>query len=171
MKKTGALLTIIILTVIMSMSQSVYAQVRPNLTVAGGSLRYDLQGSGNVGFSSVRVGIPVSRVIIIEPGVTVAGLSSRNGNNYPMLIPEVQMKILGRQGLIQPFVGIGVGVFFDLRGNRQNSALSSTMFSGVIGARSQITPKWSAQTELRARGIDQFRGNTIEFTAGVARRF
>ena len=45
------------------------------------------------------------------------------------------------------------------------------MISGVIGARSQLNSKWNAQAELRARGIDQFRGNTVELTAGVSRRF
>ena len=124
-----------------------------------------------MGFSAVRVGIPVSSRITIEPGVTVGGLGSRRGGAYPMLIPEVQVQARWSAGSIQPFVGVGVGAFFDLRGNRQGSNLSSTMISGVIGASSRLNSKWNAQAELRARGIDQFRGNTVELTAGVSRRF
>ncbi len=161
----------LVCTVLMGHPETIQAQGRPTLTLAGGSLRYDLQGSGTVGFSAVRVGIPVSRLITIEPGVTVGGLGSRNGQAYPMLIPEMQVQARWRAGQIQPFVGVGVGAFFDLRGNRQGSALSSTMISGVVGARTQLSSKWSAQAEVRARGIDQFRGNTVELTAGMARRF
>ena len=160
----------LICAALMGLPKISQAQGGPTLTLAGGSLRYDLQGSGTVGFSAVRVGIPVSSRITIEPGVTVGGLGSRRGGAYPMLIPEVQVQARWSAGSIQPFVGVGVGAFFDLRGNRQGSNLSSTMISGVIGARSQLKSKWNAQAELRARGIDQFRGNTVELTAGVSRR-
>jgi hypothetical protein len=156
---------------LLEISQPVQAQGLPTLTLAGGQMRYDRQGSGTVGFSAVRIGIPVSKQITIEPDVTVGGLGGRNGTAYPMLIPEVQVQASWKAGQIQPFVGVGVGAFFDLRGNRQGLNQASTMFSGVVGARSRISFKWSAQAEIRARAIDQFNGNTLELTAGVARRF
>ena len=81
----------LICAALMGLPKISQAQDGPTLTLAGGSLRYDLQGSGTVGFSAVRVGIPVSSRITIEPGVTVGGLGSRRGGAYPMLIPEVQV--------------------------------------------------------------------------------
>jgi hypothetical protein len=137
------------------------------LGAVGGAWEYDLSGTGTSGFGGVRLEMPVSSVVIIEPGLTYAQYSPQFGGRVHYLIPELQAQ-LQVPGRVSPFLGAGGGLSYAW--GEGASATDLTLSAGV-GTRVRFSELWSARAEFRARSIDPFHSTIAEWTLGISRRF
>ena len=136
--------------------------------LAGGAFQYDLSGVGTTGFGALRVELPLTRFVLVEPGLTYARYTPQFADfAASLLFPEVQLQVQ-TAGRVRPFLGAGLGPAFAWGGGASETELS---LSGGAGVRADISPSWGARAELRIRAIDPFTGTAAEWTAGISRRF
>jgi outer membrane protein with beta-barrel domain len=135
--------------------------------VAGGWLQYDLSGTGDTFFGAVRVEMPLSPIVLLEPGLTFSRYEADFGSNVSLLFPEMQIQLQGRGG-VSPYIGMGAGPAFAFRGGWSDIQLS---LSAALGLRVRIKQHWRVGGELRIRAVDPFAGTTAEWGLGISRRF
>ena len=139
------------------------------LALVGGWFQYDLSGTGTVTFVGVRVDLPKSTRLIIEPGVTYTAYRPQSDNEkISLLIPELQFQLQLATGRVRPFLGVGAGAVLISGGVPAETEL---MLSGAGGFRFRLNDKWGLRTELRMRAIDPFTGTAAEWTGGASVRF
>jgi Outer membrane protein beta-barrel domain len=146
------------------------AQVQPSgraLAAAGGVVQYDLSGTGTTAFGAVRLELPLTSVVLLEPGLSFSRYDAQFGSSVSLLFPEVQLQVQGR-GVVSPYLGVGVGPAFAFAEGQSATDLS---LSGALGLRVRVDPQWRIGGELRIRAIDPFHGTTAEWGLGVSRRF
>jgi opacity protein-like surface antigen len=137
------------------------------LAVAGGVVQYDLSGTGTTAFGAVRLDVPLTSVVLLEPGLSFSRYGTQFGPSVSLLFPEVQLQVQGR-GVVSPYIGVGVGPAFAFAEGYSETDLS---LSGALGLRVRVDPQWRIGGELRVRAIDPFTGTTAEWGLGVSRRF
>lgn len=137
------------------------------LAVAGGVVQYDLSGTGTTGFGAARLEVPLTSVVLLEPGLTFSRYDAQFGSSVSLLFPEVQLQLQGR-GVVSPYIGVGVGPALAFAEGESDTELS---LSGALGLRVRVDPQWRIGGELRIRAIDPFAGTTAEWGLGVSRRF
>ena len=135
--------------------------------VAGGWLQYDLSGVGDTFFGAVRIEMPLSSIVLLEPGITFSRYDAQLGSKVSLLFPEMQIQLQGR-GVASPYIGMGAGPAFAFRSGWSDIQLS---LSAALGLRVRIKQQWRVGGELRIRAIDPFAGTTVEWGLGVSRRF
>ena len=150
--------------------RTVRAQEVPHLSrtlsVSAGASQFDLSGTGTSAMAAVRIASPVTRLLIIEAGASLARPAQQFGDTTTLIIPEIaaQLQIPGR---FAPFVGIGAGAAIDARPSAVGGTRTSATFSGAVGARYGISSRLGGIGELRVRGIgENFGGSTAEWTLG-----
>jgi hypothetical protein len=136
-------------------------------SLVGGLMQYDLSGTGNAFFAAARVELPLSSIVLLEPGLTFSQYDADFGSEVSLLFGDVQLQLQGRGGL-SPYIGVGVGPAFAFTRGESATELS---VSGALGLRVRLDPRWRIGGELRIRAIDPFAGTTAEWGLGVSRRF
>lgn len=137
-----------------------------NASVAVGLLQYDLASNGLAPMLAVRVGTPISSVLVLE-GALAAGRPEQLGASSTLLIPEAQVQLSLPFTRILPFMGLGVGAALDLGGE---SSVDLTI-SGSLGVRAWIGEQMGIVGEYRGRGIGlDFERTASEYTIALSRR-
>ena len=78
---------------------STQAQVQQSgraLAVVGGVVQYDLSGTGTTGFGAARLEVPLTSVVLLEPGLSFSRYDAQFGSSVSLLFPEVQIQLQGR---------------------------------------------------------------------------
>ena len=144
-------------------------QPSPAVALVAGAFQYDLSGVGTAPFAGLRLELPRSRAIVLEPGLTVARYAPQgSATDVWLLIPEVQLQLVRPGGRVRPFVGVGAGSSVAFGSGRTESDLT---LSAGAGVRLRLSAAWAGRAELRLRAIDPWTGSAAEWTLGLARHF
>ena len=75
-------------------------------------------------------------------------------------------------GRVAPYLGLGGGGAFDLRGAAYGGSYNTYTASGATGVRTWLSDNFGLRGELRVRGIGKsFGGSAAEWTLGTSWRF
>ncbi len=140
----------------------------PAVALAGGVFQYDLSGTGNTPFAAVRVEVPLTSYLLVEPGAAYTNYEAQFGDRISIFIPEVQLQLQTPTRVVRPFLGVGAGGAFAWGGGDSDTQLT---LSAGAGVRVRVSEPWWARAELRLRSIDPWHGAAAEWTVGLARRF
>jgi hypothetical protein len=135
---------------------------RPELSLLLGPAPYDLAGTGTGGAG--RLGLSwglADRVVVLEPSL---GVFAASGNN--LLLPEVSLEATAGRGRFRPYLGAGAGAAWAFDGN--GPAWRATLHA-MAGTRVDLPDGWGLRAELRARAVDPWIGETVDFAMGVTR--
>jgi hypothetical protein len=138
------------------------ANDRPELSLLLGPAPYDLAGTGTGGAG--RLGLSwglADGVVVLEPSL---GVFAASGNN--LFLPEVSLEAVAGRGRLRPYLGAGAGAAWAFDGN--GPAWRATLHA-MVGARAELRDGWGVRAELRARSIDPWSGETVDFAVGVTR--
>ncbi|HEX9938792.1 MAG TPA: outer membrane beta-barrel protein [Longimicrobium sp.] len=123
------------------------------ITVAAGVMSYDRSVAGNAAVLAVRGDLPLGGSVRLEPGVAV-GLPS-GSDESTFFIPEVQVQAGARLGVVEPYAGLGLGLY-------RRARSSEVSFSLGAGARVGLTDALGVVVDGRIHGI----GAGVEAAAG-----
>ncbi|HZD05422.1 MAG TPA: hypothetical protein VE173_10900, partial [Longimicrobiales bacterium] len=108
----------------------------PDIALLGGISFYDLdvQGSGTTPFGGLRFRLPMSRHVLVEPGVTFARPTADSVDPgadrvLRLLILEFQAQVQLPLGRFHPYGGVGAGGVLDFRGDRGSDDFLATTYS------------------------------------------
>jgi hypothetical protein len=156
----------------------------PDIGLVAGIMSYDTGslGEGTTGFGGLRVRFPLSRFILVEPGITYTKIQAdtlgRAGDvDTPLVTAEFQFQVQLPRGRYRPYVGIGAGGIVDFRDDRGHAteeALAAeflvSTYSGALGV-ALDAGRWSFRTEVRRRWIDDFEDEALEVALGIVLAF
>jgi hypothetical protein len=134
---------------------------RPELSLLLGPAPYDLGGTGTGGAGRLGVSWGLADRVVLEPSL---GVFAASGNN--MFLPEVSLELAAGRGRFRPYLGAGAGAAWAFDGN--GSAWRATLHA-MVGARVGFPGGWGLRAELRARTVDPWTGETVDFGVGVTR--
>jgi hypothetical protein len=161
----------LVVGLVLSFHATASAQEEPparNASFAVGLLQYDLVGNGLAPMLALRVGTPVSSVLVLE-GALAAGRPEQAGASSTLIIPEAQLQLSLPFTNFRPFFGLGFGVAFDL--NSPTGSSTDMTISGSLGVRTWISDRTGVVAEYRGRGIGiDFAGTSSEYTIALSRR-
>lgn len=141
------------------------------VSLSAGAADFDLTGSGTTPIVALRGDAELRRWLVGEFGLSALRPNERFGSRLTYVVPELQLQLQLRAGLLRPYVGVGGGWFYAIGADRdRQSALSA---SAAAGARIDLTDaRFGLRGEVRARGIDrEFSRRVTEVTGGVVLRF
>lgn len=150
----------------------------PDIALMGGVFSYDLgvRGSGTTPFGGVRFRLPMSRHILIEPGLGFARPTADPVD--PGADPVLQLLILDFQaqvqvpfGRLRPFAGLGAGGVLDFRDARGSDDFLSSTYSLALGLSVDVGRGWAFRGEARGRGIGGTERSALELGVGLSRAF
>jgi outer membrane protein with beta-barrel domain len=147
---------------------------RPAVSLSAGAFQYDLSGTGTTPMLAARAELPLSRLFLVEGGLTAARPAQQFGATTTFLAPEVQLQVQAplAGGRVAPYLGLGGGGAFDLRGAAYGGDRNTVTVSGATGLRYWLSDTFGVRGELRVRGIGTgFGGSAAEYTLGTAWRF
>jgi hypothetical protein len=156
---------------------------RPAVSLSAGAFQYDLAGTGTSSMLAARAELPLSRFFILEGGVAYARPTEELGpptstscpgcTTTTFLAPELQLQVqapLGG-GRVAPYLGLGGGGAFELRGAANGGSYNTYTASAATGVRTWLSDNFGLRGELRVRGIGKtFGGAAAEWTLGMAWR-
>jgi hypothetical protein len=140
---------------------------RSAVSVNFGLMQFDLSGTGDAPMFAARFDKELGRIFLGEAGFAFARPEQQFGAKTNFFIPEVQLQaqIPAR---FAPYLGVGVGMAFDFRGERFGGTESKVTVSGAGGVRFWFNDRFGARGELRVRGIgSEFSGSAAEWTLGA----
>ena len=144
----------------------------PALALVVGAAQYDLSGTGTVPFVALRLDLPMSEHLYVEPGFAYMAYSLPVGDRVRHVSAEIQLQGSLSFGRWNPYLGAGAGGFFDLRKQRGGADLAQPAFSGAGGVRVELPASLGARAELRIREIDTgFTGSVAEWGVGLSWSF
>ncbi len=151
-----------------AMTSPAQAQGRNQLSLSGGPAPYDLSGTGTAhgamaGFSWR----PLSRILVVEPGVSLLTEGIEGEPRSWWAFPEVSVQAEASLGRARPYLGAGTGAAYETR-----AGLSwwEWTLHGAAGLRLDLNDRWGMRGELRLRGVDPWGGSVAAFGLGVTRR-
>lgn len=141
------------------------AQSASALTLMGGITEYDLSGVDTRPFVALRGEVPLSRFMLVEPGLGFFRYETQGGADVNVFLPEVQLQAAPMRTRVRPYLGAGVGL-----GHQRATGATETdlTLSGAAGLRAALTPALGLRGELRVRSIDPWTGSTADFGAGLS---
>jgi hypothetical protein len=156
---------------------------RPAVSLSAGAFQYDLAGTGTSSMLAARAELPLSRIFLLEGGVVYARPTQQFGpatstscpgcTTTAFFVPELQLQVqapLGG-GRVAPYLGLGGGGAFDLRGATYGGSYNTYTASAATGVRTWLSDNFGLRGELRVRGIGRsFGGSAAEWTLGMAWR-
>jgi hypothetical protein len=141
------------------------------IALSAGAADYDLTGSGTTTIIALRADTELRRWLVGELGASALRPKEALASRLTYVVPEAQLQLQIRAGVLRPYLGAGGGWFYAIGPNRKfQSALSASASAGVRIARPNA--RFGVQAEVRRRGIDRdFSRRVTEATAGAALRF
>lgn len=138
------------------------------VTLLAGPSQYDLGGTGTTPAVAARVDLPLTPLLLLEPGFTYLPYDNQFGPRIHHLLPEVQLQVQRPGGELRPYLGVGSGASFAVRPGDDDTDLT---LSTAAGLRWLPTPGWVLRGEFRVRVIEPWVGTTGDWSLGVGRRF
>lgn len=151
----------------------------PDIGLVGGSFSYDLgvRGDATSAFGGLRVRMPLSRWILLEPGATFTRLTADSvaegaDRDITFLLVEFQAQAqLPLVDRLRPYVGVGAGGVLDLRDKRGPDAFLTSTYSAALGLAVDLGSRWSLRSEVRGRALDDGKDSALELGLALATRF
>jgi hypothetical protein len=171
MRPTGIPLAIALAAVVATVLPSLSQDPPPrHVSASIGIFQYDLSGTGIAPMVAVRWSMPLASVLSFEAGIVGSRPELQGGGSSTFVSPEAQLQLsLPFTGVV-PYMGLGLGAAFDLRGAGAASR-TDMVISGAVGVRTWVGDRLGLQAEFRGRGIGaDFAGSAGEYTAGVVIR-
>ena len=161
-----AIQTLLILSTLPSLAQ---VRTSPALWLHAGRFEFDLSGVGDAAIVAVRGDVPLTRVIVFEGGLAFTRTNQQFDQDISYLVPEFQFQAQWPDARFRPYVGIGAGVFVDLRrGDDEsgNTYAGDYMGSLGFGARWIVYRRVGLKGEVRVRGMGE-AGSSMDLMAGL----
>lgn len=163
-----AILAALLLSLLLSLPLAVGGQEPDRwVSLMGGASWYDLDARGSGAMAGVRVDLPVTPALRLEPGLGYLGYREESGERVHQLLPEFQLQLQLVRERFRPYVGGGLGASWE-RG--PDGALSELTVAGGAGLRVLLTPDWRLSGEARFRGVGPWGGSMTDVVIGVGRR-
>ena len=165
------------------------AQDRPStreFAIVAGPANYDLAGTGWSWAAAARLGIPLTSVLRLEPGLEFFTYSSQFLDRVSFLLPEVTLQVQYPGQWMQPYLGVGAGAAYLIEGHDQPLGAPWDDFyldtedpriepsaHAAVGLRAGVAQNWGVLGEARVRNISFFKANNsiTEFMLGFTRLF
>lgn len=151
------------LLVVPSFATAQAARTAPAVGVTAGILEFDLAGTGTRMFVGARAQIPLTPLLLLEPGATYMSYRERGlaqATRHHIWFPEAQIQAQMAMGALRPYLGIGAGVALE---SVEGQRFTEVTLSAALGARLPIAERLQLGAEVRLRGVDPFTGSTSEF--------
>jgi hypothetical protein len=158
----------ILTVVLLSMPLSVVGQeVDRWVGLVSGVSWYDLDARGSGPMVAVRVDLPITPGLRVEPGLGYLGYREESGERVHQLLPEFQLQLQLTGERFRPFLGGGLGASWE-RGPEGD--LSELTVSGGGGLRVLLSPDWRMTGEARFRGVGPWGGSMSDLLIGIGGR-
>jgi hypothetical protein len=136
------------------------------VSFSGGTMNYDLSGTGNTPALALRADFPFSSIFRVEAGVVAAKPDQQFGDDPTFIIPEVQLQAQLPLGRVAPYLGAGVGMTRQFESTV--NARSDLALSAGAGARVALAQRLAGIVDGRVHAIgDNFAGTTAEVSVGL----
>ncbi|HEX9937753.1 MAG TPA: outer membrane beta-barrel protein [Longimicrobium sp.] len=154
-----------VLTVAASAAQA-QATGGTGVSFSGGTMNYDLSGTGNTPALALRADFPLASVFRLEAGVVAARPDQQFGDDPTFIIPEVQLQAQLPLGRVAPYVGAGIGMTRQFESEVGSN--SDVAFSAGAGARVALAQRLAGIVDGRVHAIGSgFTGTTAELSVGL----
>jgi hypothetical protein len=159
------------------------------LALVAGPAEYDLAGNGWSWTAAVRLGIPLTSALVLEPGLGFFTYSSQfGGDRVSFFLPEVTLQLQYPGQRVQPYLGVGAGAALMIEGYDQSLGSLGPIWGELdlsaepriepsahasVGLRAEVVQNWGVLGEARVRNISFFKANNaiMEVVLGFTRRF
>ncbi|HET7564030.1 MAG TPA: hypothetical protein VFJ96_03490 [Gemmatimonadaceae bacterium] len=140
---------------------------RRSIAAVGGVLLPAFNDARTEYVAGLRVTLPASRIMLVEPGVTFMFFGKDEyGTSGSVMIPELQVQAeVGER--VRPFVGLGGEAAVAC----SDICESAIMLSAGAGVRASFSSGWGGRAELRLRAFYVPIPSATEFTIGLSRAF
>jgi hypothetical protein len=138
------------------------------VTVLGGVARYDVDDVDTVPFTAVRVDLPLSPALLVEPGLGYLAYRTASDERIRQFLPEVQLQVQLLGERIRPYLGTGIGSSWERGPDRD---LTELTVSGAAGVRADAGRRWRVTGEARFRGVGPWSGTVTDWVLGAGWRF
>lgn len=168
-----------LLVAVIGLASPVFAQATPAVTLAAGAgvIDADLPGGGTHPVFSLRATRRLPGHFAIEGGLAHTEVDRQFGR-FPLTAFELQLQYHVPAGRFTPYFGAGGGLVRDGSEVPGDNLYPLSLegwnpsISVAGGTRVRLTDRLDVFGELRYRGVDvDFRGRTIDATAGLALKF
>jgi hypothetical protein len=145
-----------------------------HISLGGGYANYDLNGVGDTGIFTLRVGAPVASTFGWEVSLSYLKPGEEDAKAN-LFLPEIQLQLMKAFGRLTPYLGIGAGAAIaasdDIEiGGIEFEGTTETDFapSGSLGGRVALTESVGLFAEGRLHGIEiDFTGTIAELVGGL----
>lgn len=143
-------------------------QAQTAVSFLSGPSQYDLSGTGTTQFLSVRLDVPLTSALLVEPGLTYLPYEAQSGARTHHVLPEIQLQLQAPGETFRPYLGAGFGGSW---ARRSGEGYWDGTLSGAGGLRVMTGSRWMLRGELRVRVIDPWAGTTADWSLGAGYRF
>lgn len=147
---------------------------------AGAFLRDGFHGEGSSTLFGLRVRLPLSSLVVVEPGASftsftpdTAGVPDASPDDVQLLLLDFQLQFqlsvdaFGPDRL-RPWVGAGLGAAADFRDDRGTTDFLMGTLSGSLGASFDLGERLSLLAEVRIRAMDELDRRATDAVLGLA---
>ncbi|HSR41509.1 MAG TPA: outer membrane beta-barrel protein [Longimicrobiales bacterium] len=150
----------------------------PEIGLVGGTFSYDLgvRGDATSPFGGLRVRFPLSRHLLVEPGLALTRLTADSvsegaDRDITFLLMEFQAQVQLPVDRLRPYLGVGAGGMLDLRGARGIDEFMVSTYSVAAGLAVDLGSSWAIRTEVRGRAIDDDAHSAFELGLALSTTF
>lgn len=150
----------------------------PDIGLVGGSFSYDLgvRGDDTSPFVGLRVRLPLSRWILVEPALAFTRLTADSVDagadpDLSLLVMEFQAQAQVAVDRLRPYLGVGAGGVLDLRDRRGPDDFLMSTYSGSLGVAVDLGASWAVRSEVRYRAMDDRRHSALELGVALSTTF
>jgi hypothetical protein len=137
------------------------------VSLLSGASWYDLDARGSGTKAAIRVDLPITPALRVEPGLGYLGYREGSGERVHQFLPEFQLQLQLPGERFRPYLGGGLGASWE-RGPEGD--LTELAVSGGAGLRVLLTPDWRMSGEARFRGVGPWGGSMTDVVIGIGRR-
>jgi hypothetical protein len=143
--------------------------------------RTDFHGEGSSSLVGLRVRLPLSRYIVLEPGAQLTRFDRDPGDEeegdleVPLLALDFQLQAqlpldLGGPDRVRPWIGVGAGGAVDFRDERGAGDFVTSTFTASLGVALDVGSHLTLLGEGRYRTLDELERRVIQASFGLGWR-
>ena len=142
------------------------AQRIASWSIGGGVVRYDLAETGTAPAATLRLEVPVTRTVLLEPGIMVAYPNQDVGRQWIVLPQAIVQYRLSPGASVEPYVGGGAGVALGFED--EGASEVDVLLTGALGARIGTASPIGFVIDARAHAIGfDADASLFELTLGL----
>lgn len=142
------------------------AQRVASWSISAGVVRYDLAETGTAPAGALRLEVPVTRTVLLEPGIMVARPNQDTGREWIVLPQAIVQYRLAPGASVEPYVGGGAGIAFGFED--EGASEVDVLLTGAVGARIGTASPIGFVIDARAHAIGfDADASLFELTLGL----